>query len=67
MLVLLARSVSVAAAIMPINMTSKISFEKFIFSLSFAKIFEKRLKTSKKLFWWFSFALYNSISSQIYI
>jgi len=28
---LVARSVSVAAAIIPINITSKISFEKFIF------------------------------------
>ena len=57
MLVLFARSVSVADAIIPINITNKISFEKFIPLPLFVNFRVKPLKTSKISFGGFSFAI----------
>ena len=55
MFVFVAKSVSVADAIIPINITSKISFEKFIFP-SLLKKLNICQKTPKNYFGVFSFA-----------
>ena len=65
MFVLVARSVSVADAIIPINITSKISLEKFIFP-SLLKKYINCQKTPKICFGVFSFAFYNFVDNIIY-